>query len=161
MSKLLGEWFAQDTHSYVLRIESLFGGLCFDGSGGSLDRMCDASLSGEKVFAFSDRTVSPSYAFDVVSATKQLLQKKSAPGIYHCVGSGMGTWFEVATELANCLNRSVEIIPIRVSDHSFKAQRPAFCALSNSKLKKAGIEMPSWQNALRRYVSERLSKRAS
>ena len=161
MSKLLGEWFAQDTQSYVLRIESLFGGLSFDGSGGSLDKMCDASLSGEKVFAFSDRTVSPSYAFDVVSATAQLLQKKATPGIYHCVGSGMGTWLEVANELANCLKRSVEIIAIRVSDRSMKAQRPQFCALSNSKLKNVGIEMPSWQNALSRYVLERLARSAS
>tara|TARA_B100001123_G_scaffold261273_1_gene291095 strand:- start:13165 stop:14025 length:861 start_codon:yes stop_codon:yes gene_type:complete len=158
MSKLLGEWFAQDTQSYVLRIESLFGGLSFDGSGGSLDKMCDASLSGEKVFAFSDRTVSPSYAFDVVSATVQLLKKKPAPGIYHCVGSGMGTWLDVANELANCLKRSVEIVPIRVSDRVMKARRPQFCALSNVKLKNAGIEIPSWQNALRRYVSERLAK---
>ena len=26
MSKLVGEWFAGDTRSYVLRVESLFGG---------------------------------------------------------------------------------------------------------------------------------------
>ena len=53
MSKLLGEWFAQDARAYVLRLESLFGGAAratparADGRrGSSLDRVADAILEG-------------------------------------------------------------------------------------------------------------------
>jgi dTDP-4-dehydrorhamnose reductase len=33
-----------------------------------------------------------------------------------------------------------------------RAERPQFCALANDKLRQAGIEMPTWQDALARYA---------
>jgi dTDP-4-dehydrorhamnose reductase len=36
-----------------------------------------------------------------------------------------------------------------------KAKRPQYCALSNEKLRAAGIPMPTWQDALARYVAKR------
>ena len=35
---------------------------------------------------------------------------------------------------------------------TLRAARPLYCALSNEKLRAAGIEMPTWQDALARYV---------
>lgn len=157
MSKLVGEWFAGDTRSYVLRVESLFGGHGRDTHGSSLDRMAHAILDGKTVHAFSDRVVSPSYVPDVADATIALLRVRPAHGLYHCVGSGSGTWLEVVTELARCLGRSADIIPIRMADRPLKAKRPAFCALSNAKLADAGITMPAWQEAVRRYAEALLN----
>ena len=111
MSKLLGEWFAGDARSYVLRVESLFGGES-QTRGSSLDRMADAVLAGREIQAFSDRTVSPSYVWDVAEATAALLTIAPSVGLYHCVGSGMATWVEVATELARCLDRPARIVPV-------------------------------------------------
>jgi dTDP-4-dehydrorhamnose reductase len=34
-----------------------------------------------------------------------------------------------------------------------KARRPQYAALSNAKLAAAGVVMPTWQDALRRYLS--------
>ncbi len=39
-----------------------------------------------------------------------------------------------------------------MADVATPAERPRYCALSNAKLAAAGIEMPTWQEALRRYV---------
>jgi dTDP-4-dehydrorhamnose reductase len=39
-----------------------------------------------------------------------------------------------------------------MSDVPLRADRPQYCALSNAKLAAAGIAMPSWQDALGRYV---------
>ena len=118
MSKLLGEWFAQDARAYVLRLESLFGGAAratparaHGRRGGSLDRIADAILAGREVPAFSDRTVSPSYVDDVADATAALLVAAPPVGLYHCVGSGMATWVEVAT-------------PRRPVSRSARADRP-------------------------------------
>ena len=161
MSKLLGEWFAQDTSHYVLRVESLFGGGALDspGAGGprgsSLDRIADAILAEREVQAFSDRTASPSYVRDVADATFHLLASAAPQGLYHCVGSGMATWLELATELALCLDRPARIVAVSVADRTFKARRPTFCALSNAKLARAGMRMPAWQDALRRYGAAR------
>ena len=151
MSKLLGEWFTHDTASYVLRVESLYGGR----RGSSLDRMADAILGGREVRAFSDRTVSPSYADDVVDATAAILTAAPPTGLYHCVGSGVATWVEVATQLARALGRPASIVPVRSDEYPLKARRPRFCALSNAKLAGAGIRMPTWQDAVGRYAATR------
>jgi dTDP-4-dehydrorhamnose reductase len=166
-SKLLGEWFASaegggDAPHYVLRVESVFGGgaqIRQDGPprGSSLDRLTDAMLRGQEVRAFEDRTVSPSYVDDVASATSALLASSAPPGLYHCVGSGMGTWVDVANELALRLGRPARIIPTKLTDLTLKASRPLFCALSNAKLARLGITMPSWQDAVARYAAARLA----
>jgi len=163
MSKLLGEWFARESKHYILRVESLFGGGLqrhADGRarGSSLDRIADLVLAGEAVRAFTDRTVSPSYVDDVVGATSALLASESPHGVYHCVGSGMGTWMEVARHLAEALGRPARITPVRMASLRMAARRPQFCALSNAKLRSVGIVMPTWQDAVNRYAQARLAK---
>ena len=162
MSKLLGEWFARESKHYILRVESLFGGGLQPHAegrarGSSLDRMADAFLAGAEVRAFVDRTVTPSYVEDVVNATVALLASGAAPGVYHCVGSGQGTWMEVATGLALALGRPAQIVPVRMAGMTMKARRPQFCALSNAKLRSIGITMPTWQDALSRYARARVA----
>jgi dTDP-4-dehydrorhamnose reductase len=36
---------------------------------------------------------------------------------------------------------------------ALRAERPKFCALSNVKLVATGFDMPSWQDALKRYLA--------
>ena len=154
ISKLIGEWFAAEAKHYILRVESLFGGRR---RGSSLDRIADAILAGKEVRAFTDRTVTPSYIDDVAEATAVLLALAPPEGVYHCVGSGMGTWMDVATHLAAELNRSSRIIPVQMATVKLKAKRPQFCALSNVKLRSLGIAMPTWQDAVSRYAKARLA----
>lgn len=149
-SKLLGEWFALEApRAYVLRVESLFGGA---NAKSSMDRIAQAILEGREVKVFRDRTVSPSYTFDVAAASKVLVER-GTPGLYHCVGSGHATWHAVSVEIARILQTESEacIVPISVADVSLKAARPQFAALANDKLAKI-TEMPRWQDALRRYL---------
>ncbi len=163
VSKLLGEWFARDAPQYyVLRVESLFGGAAIESDvsrgvrGGTLDRMANAMLDGRQVRAFVDRTVSPSYSDDVAEATAGILAANPPPGLYHCVSSGLATWFEVAVELAGHLGCDVPLERVRMDDVRLPARRPRFCALSNGKLATAGIRMPTWQDAIARYAAARL-----
>lgn len=163
MSKLLGEWFAEGARHYVLRVESLFGGAALepgaDGRrlGSSLDRIADALLAGREVRAFVDRVVSPSYVDDVAAATLALVRAAPAYGLYHCVGSGHASWFDVATELAERLGVESAIRGITLDELALRAPRPRFCALSNRKLAAAGVEMPHWRDAVARYARRRRS----
>ena len=151
-SKLLGEWFAAEVPvHYILRVESLFGGPT---AKSSVDKMINTIRSGGEVRAFVDRTVSPSFVDDVVSATSSLLDRRSPPGLYHCVNSGWTTWSGIARELADIVGKpDARIVDVKVDDVKLLAPRPKFAALSNEKLTTAGITMPPWQDALRRYVA--------
>ena len=150
-SKLLGEWFALETPSvYVLRVESLFGG---HPAKSSIDKILSGIEHGQPVRVFSDRTVTPSYVADVTTATAALLERQPAFGIYHCVNAGVTTWEGVAVEAARLLNKDAEIVAVRSDSVKLRARRPRYCALSNQKLADAGITMPSWQDALDRYVA--------
>jgi dTDP-4-dehydrorhamnose reductase len=154
-SKLLGEWFAADAPgAYVLRVESLFGGLR---AKSSIDRIFDAVQTGQPVRVFVDRTVTPSYVDDVVAATAGVLDRRPTPGVYHCVNQGVTTWLGVAEEAARLLGMSAEIVPVKVADVRMTARRPQYCALSGDKLAAAGIVLPSWQDALARYLARRAS----
>ena len=42
---------------------------------------------------------------------------------------------------------------MRLQDARLRAERPLYCALSNAKLAAAGISMPTWQDAVGRYVT--------
>ena len=93
----------------------------------------------------------------MAAATLALVRAAPARGLYHCVGSGHATWFEVATELAERLGVEPAIRGITLDELQLRAPRPRFCALSNRKLAGAGIEMPHWRDAVARYVQVRLS----
>jgi dTDP-4-dehydrorhamnose reductase len=156
VSKLLGEWMALDApRHYVLRVESLFGG---PHARSSVDKILDGILAGTGVRAFSDRTVSPSYVEDVVGATSALLTARAPFGLYHCVNTGWTTWAGLARELAAIVNRpGAPIAEVPMTDAGLTTPRPKFAALSNAKLAAAGVTMPTWQDALRRYVAMRSS----
>jgi dTDP-4-dehydrorhamnose reductase len=151
VSKLLGEWFCADVpRAYVLRVESLFGGA---NAKSSVDFLLKAIRAGGDARAFSDRVVSPSYVDDVVDATSALIERHAPPGLYHCVNTGQTTWFALALELARLAGRpDATITPVPMNNAGLKTPRPRFAALSNAKLAAAGITMPTWQDALRRYV---------
>ena len=150
-SKLLGEWFALEAkRAFVLRVESLFGGAA---AKSSVDRIAQAIAAGREAKVFVDRIVSPSYVVDVAAATRDVVER-GEPGLYHCVGTGFSTWHELAQEIARIMRkeREARIVPISVADVSLRAPRPQFAALTNHKLTQI-TAMPTWQDALRRYLT--------
>jgi dTDP-4-dehydrorhamnose reductase len=153
-SKLLGEWFAEDApRAYVLRVESLFG----ETPGGDPPKGSAAGIlrtlkAGGSPKVFEDRIITPSYIVDVARATRQLVESQAPAGLYHCVNSGSCTWLELAREMARLIGVEPRLTPVRLADVQLRAARPPYCALSNEKLRATGIPMPTWQDALRRYL---------
>ena len=102
-SKLLGEWLAAAApRAYVLRVESLFGGVYVRSS---VDKLVAGLERGEPLRVFADRTLTPSYVADVVEATCRLIETGAPAGLYHCVNSGVTNWLELAEELARLTGR--------------------------------------------------------
>ena len=155
MSKLVGEWFAADAPvAYVLRVESLFGAGPGGADKGSLASIVNGLRAGRAVRVFRDRVVSPTFVHDASKATVALLERRSEPGLYHCVNSGAATWLEVAREAARVLGVEPALEVVSVADVTLPAARPRYCAMSNGKLAAAtGFLMPTWQDALGRYIT--------
>lgn len=156
-SKLLGEWFALlAPGTFVLRVESLFGSpATWTGRRGTLDKIVEGLEAGRDVPVFTDRIVSPSYTHDVAAATRHLVTTGAPPGLYHCVNDGHGSWHEVAREAAAVLGVKAHLVPVTVDQMPLKAPRPRYCALSPAKLRAAGFAMPTWRDALQRWLSSR------
>ena len=108
---------------------------------------------GEEAPVFVDRAVSPSYTADVAAATRALIALQAAPGLYHCANGGVATWAAIAEECARLLGVTPRLKPITLETARLKAPRPRYCAMTNAKLARAGVRMPSWQNALARHVA--------
>ncbi|MGB2716327.1 MAG: dTDP-4-dehydrorhamnose reductase [Vicinamibacterales bacterium] len=153
-SKLLGDWLAlQAPRSWVLRVESLFGPRApGDKRRSSLGTILDGIRRGDEVSVFTDRTVSPSYTADVAQVTRAVIERGAPCGLYHCVNSGAATWAEVAAEAARLMGLPLRMRPVTLETADLRAPRPRYCALSNAKLASIGIAMPTWQDALARYL---------
>jgi dTDP-4-dehydrorhamnose reductase len=154
-SKLLGEWFAlEHPGAYVLRVESLFGEPGPAGSrSGSLRGILKRIETGDPAPVFVDRTITPGYTADIARATRRLVKERAAPGLYHCVNSGPTTWADVAAEAARLLGLPLRMTPMTLESVQLRARRPRYSALSNAKLAAAGIDMPTWQDALGRHLA--------
>jgi len=76
-------------------------------------------------------------------------------GLYHCVNDGHGSWFDVAKEAAAILRIEPRLVPITVDQLPLRVPRPRYCALSTRKLAAAGFTMPTWRDALRRWLGSR------
>ena len=157
-SKLLGEWFArQAPRAYVLRVESLFGSPAgWTGRRGTLDHIVDGIEQGRDVKVFTDRIVSPSYSKDVADATRHLVTRGAPAGLYHCVNDGHASWHDLAKEAAAVLGIEPRLVPITVDQMPLKVPRPRYCALSTKKLAATGFAMPTWRDALRRWLQSRV-----
>ena len=154
-SKLLGERLATAaSRHYVLRLASLFGNRCANvrSRPSTIEWMCRALTLGQEVPAFIDRTVAPSYAVDVGHAIEAILRLGLPFGVYHCVSSNACTWYDLASYLRELIQAGGTVVPVARKEASTRAHRPRYCAMSPARLAHSGIPMPSWQNAVQRFV---------
>jgi dTDP-4-dehydrorhamnose reductase len=154
MSKLLGEHCAAAApRHYILRLSSLFGGHT---RRTFVDHIISLGVSGQRVTAFVDRTVSPSFVPDVVEATLALVTHKAPHGIYHCGSGGSTNWCELAAHILSKLGRADLLEPMPFEDRAGHAIRPRHCALSGAKLTSLGIQVSTWMDTVDHYVTIRL-----
>ena len=66
-----------------------------------------------------------------------------------------GSWFEFAREIVSDTRLNTLVHPTTSERFVRPARRPKYSVLSSKSLEKQGIEMPDWQDALRRYLLER------
>lgn len=136
----------------IARTSWLFGigGKCFP------DTILKLAASRPKLDVVDDQRGSPTYAIDLARAIIALC-RKNASGIVHATNSGDCSWFEFAREIVKSAGLTTEVHPISSQQMARPAPRPTYSVLSAASLHRYGVEMPTWKDALRRYLEERSS----
>jgi len=136
----------------IARTSWLFGigGKCFP------DTILKLAATRSALDVVDDQRGCPSYAVDLARAIVELC-RKNASGIVHVTNSGDCTWFDFARQIIEGAKLGTEVRPTTSQQMARPAARPAYSVLSPASLNRYGIVMPSWQDALRRYLQQRLS----
>ncbi len=136
----------------IARTSWLFGigGKCFP------DTILKLAASRPALDVVNDQRGCPTYVVDLARSIIQLCQK-NARGIVHVTNAGNCTWFDFAAEIVKGAGLSTTVRPVSSEQMARPAPRPAYSVLSPASLQRLGIEMPSWHDALRRYLEQRQS----
>jgi len=134
----------------IVRTSWLFGigGKCFP------DTILKLAASRPALDVVEDQRGSPTYVIDLARAIVSLCRKE-ANGIVHVTNSGDCSWFEFAQQIVQRSGLATTVRPTSSEQSARPAPRPAYSVLSASSLHALGIAMPSWQDALQRYMEER------
>ena len=134
----------------MVRTSWLFGtgGKCFP------DTILKLAQSRPELQVVNDQRGSPTYATDLARAIIQLC-RKNATGIVHATNRGDCTWFEFAQEIVQHAGLVTPVLPTTSDKFPRPAERPKYSVLSPQSLAAYGVTMPTWQNALERYLTAR------
>lgn len=158
-SKLMGESLAQTCHENViiLRTASLYGisGANKQPPGNFVEHILQTAHSTHKLKVVTDQLMSPTASFDLAKMIFKMIEVNAPTGIYHAVNSGQVSWFEFAKEIIKNTKIDAKIEPISSATYQAKMRRPTYSVLDNSKLTNYIGNIPSWQDALYRYLAHR------
>ena len=134
----------------IARTSWLFGagGKCFP------DTILKLAATRPALDVVDDQRGSPTYTVDLARAIIELC-RNDAQGIVHVTNSGDCSWFEFAQKIVGKAGLRTQIRPVSSKQLARPAPRPEHSVLSPSSLRRYGIEMPGWEDALQRYLEER------
>ena len=151
-TKLEGEEAVRETLEkyFILRISWVFGI-----NGGNFVRtMLRLSNDHDTLRVVNDQIGSPTYAHDLAPLICDMLATEKY-GTYHATNEGVCSWAEFAEAIMKAADRPTRIIPVTTEEYGAKAARPLNSRMSKKSLDEAGFaRLPSWQDALRRYLAE-------
>ncbi len=134
----------------IVRTSWLYGagGKCFP------DTILKLAASRSQLEVVGDQRGSPTYTVDLARAIVALCHQ-NAQGTVHATNVGECSWYEFAREIV--ANEGLPTLVRETSSDKFvrPAQRPKYSVLSPESLRKYGIAMPEWRDALLRYLAER------
>jgi dTDP-4-dehydrorhamnose reductase len=134
----------------IARTSWLFGvgGKCFP------DTILKLAVTRPTLDVVDDQRGCPTYCPDLAKAIIQLC-RKNAYGIVHVTNAGNCSWFEFARKIVKGANLTTVVNPVTTQQMPRPARRPAYSVLSLDSLQRWEVHMPTWQDALQRYLQER------
>ena len=149
-SKLAGEVAALENcdKCFVVRISWVFG---INGKN-FVKTMLRLSETRDELTVVNDQVGSPTYTYDLAILLCEMI-KSEKYGVYHATNEGLCTWAEFASEIMRLAGRKTKITPVTSAEYKTAAVRPLNSRMSKKSLDENGFSrLPTWQNALARYI---------
>ena len=163
VSKVAGEdLIAYNTDRYfVVRVCGLYGIAGSSGKGGNfVENMLKKALAGDAIKVVEDQVLTPTYTVDLAEAVRKLVLSGNF-GLYHLSSEGQCSWYEFTRHIFECAGVKANLSPCKTTDFFSPVKRPSYSVLSKAKLRGLGLSIPSWKDALPRYLHERAQKDAA
>lgn len=155
LSKLQGEEAAKACSKlFVVRISWVFG---VNGNN-FVKTMLKLGETHKELSIVNDQIGSPTYTFDLSKLLCDMIVTDKY-GTYHATNEGICSWAEFASEIFKQAHMDVVVHPITTEEYfknkPIQAKRPLNSRLSKKSLDKKGFNrLPTWQDALNRYLKE-------
>ncbi len=132
---------------YIFRTAWLYG----DGNN-FVRTMLKLGKENKEVSVVSDQHGSPTYAEDLANIIAEAIEKQIPYGLYHSTNQGYTTWYEFTKKIFEFANIKCEIKPVTSEEFIRPAKRPKNSQLCKDKLLSQGINIPTWEDGLKRYL---------
>jgi dTDP-4-dehydrorhamnose reductase len=161
-SKLAGENLAravEAARTVVVRTCGLYGRSGAASKGGNfVDKRLEDSRRMQALDMGCDQVVCPTSTDDLSKAVHDLMAKSSLePGIFHLVNEGECTWYEFTVSIYEYLGIQMKVNPVNRGGRTNSMRRPLYSVLANTRAKAVGVTLPSWKDALKRYLQAKVA----
>jgi dTDP-4-dehydrorhamnose reductase len=142
----------------VIRTCGLYGIAGSSGKGGNfVENMLKKASTGEPIRVVEDQVLTPTYTVDLAEATRRLILAGTC-GLYHLSSEGECSWYEFTRGIFQEAGIDAQLTAVKTSDFPSPVRRPNYSVLSKLKYRTLGLAIPSWQDALSRYLRQRLKR---
>lgn len=153
-SKLEGELAVRANldRYFIVRIAWVFGvnGKNF------IKTMLSVGKKHDAVRVVNDQIGTPTYTYDLARLLADMVESEKY-GTYHATNEGgYISWYDFTKEIYRQAGYQTKVLPVTTEEYGLsKATRPFNSRLDKSKLGENGFEpLPTWQDALSRYLKE-------
>ena len=157
ITKLHGEEQIQENTDkyYIFRTAWLYG----IGGNNFVKTMLKLGEDRDELNVVADQHGSPTYAKDLSEIIYQAVTKKIPYGVYNSTNEGYTTWYDFTKAIFEYTGTICKVNPVTTEEYIemmkiTQAKRPKNSQMSKEKLEKAGIEVPQWEDGLKRYLKE-------
>jgi dTDP-4-dehydrorhamnose reductase len=153
-SKLAGEEAtrAASKRHFIVRSAWLFG----IGGHNFVETMLRLAADHGEVLVVRDQVGSPTYTWHLAYGIVRLIEGVEF-GIHHMAAAGSCSWYEFAREIFDQAKVECKVMSATTEMLGRPAPRPAYSALTSQR--EHPIELPSWQDGLAAYLSQRSAER--
>ena len=153
-TKLEGEKAVQELLQkyFIVRISWVFG---INGNN-FVKTMLRLGKEREEINVVCDEIGSPTYTADLAELVCDMIATEEY-GVYHATNEGVCSWADFTKEIFRIAGYTTKVNPITQAEYGAKAVRPLNSRMSKEKLVQSGFyKLPTWQDALARYIREYL-----
>ena len=136
---------------FIVRIAWVFG---INGKN-FVKTMLNVAKTHDTLTVVNDQWGSPTYTYDLARLLVDMVLTDKY-GIYHATNEGFISWYDFAVAIFKEAGVNVTVKPVTTAEYGVsKAARPFNSRMSKDKLDEMGFKrLPSWEDALKRYIVE-------